>query len=581
MKRVVRRNGEGGMALLMALFFIGIALLVMALLASRLMQQRTQVARFGDVGAASRGAEAAVAAAWVELETGGDGILGMEAWEPVWDEDNELVLPAFDDTSVEPQIRPSMEGVEFAAYTVDWSADGRDNNGNGQVDGASEQRMYTIYAMARHGAVRREIEVVCQAKKVGIWENAVFAGPGLLGGLINGSMNARGSVHLLGDNLLGGVLGLTATLGLGGGNTVRNHYAGLPVELRNRIPAPPVTVVEGEAVETLNAEFRARNGTIGVGADTFLGDAQAFGNGVKETLDGVFVTGGWVGDAVTPDGDRGDPLNVFSDNGWDELYDLADRVVFPLIGDAWRSREDAETVPDADTGAPVTHRDHFREVLVGRPDVPTDGQLTQNVTIDTAGQHYYWNATTGEQRQGSLPGTPPPKTEDYILFDRSKDLLDVNGQIYIKGNLSFTGRGGEKTIRYTGKGAILVDGNVQIDANLLTCNNGNPGDITNSFPVNNALGIMSTQTITVGSSLLDLLFRSKLSLMGAFYAEKQIVTLKQAQVAGTLVSNYFNTGLQTPDIFQVPSLGDHLPEGMIGDYPVVALKQISWRERGL
>lgn len=574
-------KSERGMALLMALFFIGIALLVTGLLASRAMQQRKVVEQYGDVSAAQLGADAALAAAWVELESGGDGIIGMDGWKPQWDDDNNFLMPDLDADGVTPQTMPSKEDVEYAAFSVDWAADERDNNGDGSVDDPSETRMYTVYAIGRNGTVTRELEVVCQAKKVGVWENAVFAGPGVLGGLINGSINARGSVHLLGDNLLGGVLGLTSSLGLGGGNQVRNYYQGIPNELRNRIPDLPETVVAGEAVETLGAEFRARNGVIGLAGGSTLGDAQAFGNGVKETLDGVFVTGGWIGDAVTPDGDRGDPQNVFSDNGWDALYDLADRVVFPLLGGTWRNPVGGEPEQNPDTGAPYTHGEYFRQVLVGAADDPDDGQYTGNVTIDARGDHFYWNATTGEQRQGSLPTVVPPKTDDYILFDKTRDVLDINGQIAIDGNLTFTGRGNEKTINYTGRGAILVDGNVRLDANLLTCNKGNPSDTVASFPVNNALGIMASENITIGSTLLDLLFNSKLKLMGAFYAEKQVVSLKQAQVAGTLVSNQFNLGLTAPDVFQVPTLGDNLPEGMVGDVPVTALKQISWRERDL
>ena len=239
------------------------------------------------------------------------------------------------------------------------------------------------------------------------------------------------------------------------------------------------------------------------------------------------------------------------------------------------------TEQNPDTGAPFTHKDYFLQTLVGDPDVPDDGNYSGNMTIDTRGDHFYWNATTGEQRQGSLPAVVPPKTDDYLIFDKTRDVLEINGEIAIDGNLTFTGKGSEKTINYTGKGAILVDGNVRIDAHLLTCNNGNPANVANSFPVNNALGIMASKNITIGSTLLDLLFNSKINIMGAFYAEQQIISLKQARVAGTLVSNQFNLGLTAPDIFQVPTLGDNLPAGMVGDYPITALKQISWRERGL
>jgi hypothetical protein len=79
-----------------------------------------------------------------------------------------------------------------------------------------------------------------------------------------------------------------------------------------------------------------------------------------------------------------------------------------------------------------------------------------------------------------------------------------------------------------------VDGDVHLDARLLICKKGKTNDVANSVPVNNALGIMASNNITTGSSLLDLLFNSKINLMGAIYAEKQIQSLRQARAADTL-----------------------------------------------
>lgn len=385
---------------------------------------------------------------------------------------------------------------------------------------------------------------------------------------------------MLGDSLLDGVVGL-ATLGLTGTTTIRNNYNGIPDELRDRIPAPPQTVVEGETVDTLGAKLRAKNGILSLSGASTLGDPQTVGNLVKETLDAVYVTGGWVGDAVTPDGDRGDPNNVYSDNGWDELYDLGDKVVFPTLGDFWQDAQGGAQVTNPDTGEAYKHEEYFTEVLVGDKDDPSDGMYTGDMIIDTQADHFYWNATTGQQMSGSLPGTAPPKTEDYILFNEDDDLLEINGQIVVDGDLKFKGKGSQKTIFYTGKGAILVNGDVQIDSNLLTVNKGDLTDTSESFPVDNALGVMSKNGIVIGSSLLDLLFSKDLDIMGAFYAEKQITSLKKANVAGTMVSSYFDLSLKPPAVYQVPSLGRNLPEGMVGDYPIMAIVQLSWRELGL
>ncbi len=569
-----------GMALLMALFFIGIAVLIVGVLMTRTMQQRKSVARYEDYNNSFLGLEAAISKSRVELENGEDGIIGMENWEPKWSEDNKLLLPEFGDAGVEAQTLQSMDDVEYASYTIAWADDGQDNNGDGLIDDINEEWMYTVYGMAKRGAVTRKVEVVYKGDNVNVWQNAVFAGPGLLGGLINGSVNARGSVHMLGDSLLDGVVGL-ATLGLTGTTTIRNNYNGIPDELRDRIPAPPQTVVEGETVDTLGAKLRAKNGILSLSGASTLGDPQTVGNLVKETLDAVYVTGGWVGDAVTPDGDRGDPNNVYSDNGWDELYDLGDKVVFPTLGDFWQDAQGGAQVTNPDTGEAYKHEEYFTEVLVGDKDDPSDGMYTGDMIIDTQADHFYWNATTGQQMSGSLPGAAPPKTEDYILFNEDDDLLEINGQIVVDGDLKFKGKGSQKTIFYTGKGAILVNGDVQIDSNLLTVNKGDLTDTGESFPVDNALGIMSKNGILIGSSLLDLLFSKDLDIMGAFYAEKQITSLKKANVAGTMVSSYFDLSLKPPAVYQVPSLGRNLPEGMVGDYPIMAIVQLSWRELGL
>lgn len=579
-----RRSDDRGMALLLALFFIGIGVIVVGVLMARMMQQRSTVAHYEDYNDAFLGLEAAISQSEVELENGDDGIIGMENWEPQWNEDNQLVLPDFDADGVTPQSLATMEDVQFVSYTAAWADDERDNNGNGLVDDASEEWMYTVYAMAKKGAALRKAEVVYKGDNVNVWQNAMFAGPGLSGGLINGSVNAHGSVHMLGDNLLSGVLGL-ATLGLAGTTSVRNGYQDIPNALRQRIPDPPQTVFEGETVATLGATFRARNGIISLSGGSQLGDAQATGNAVKETLDAVFVTGGWIGDLVTPDGDRGDPANVFSDNGWDELYDLADRVVFPALDGLFQDAQGGAQVTNPDTGEAYKHDEYFSQVLVGDSAVPDDGIYNGAMTIDTAGADFYWNATTGDQMSGSLPASAPPKTEDYLLFNTNKNLLEVNGQIVVNGKLDFKGKGTQKTIYYTGKGAILVHGNVVLGTDLLSCNNGDPSDLDQSFPVNNALGIMSSERITLGSSLLGILggvlSGPDLQLMGAFYAADSIRALSHVDIAGTLVSNYFDLTLKPPAVYQVPSLGRNLPEGMVGDYPIMAVAQVSWRELGL
>lgn len=567
------RKQDEGMALLVAMLFIGVGLVVLGALMTRTLQQRKVVEQYEDYTTTFQGMEAAVSACKVELENGEDGILGMEDWTPAYDENNQVVMPAMDDDSIELQALQSMEDVQFAGYTARWENDGRDSNGDGVVDDVSEKDMFTVYAMARNGENERQAEVVYEASNVNVWENAIFAGSGQAGGLINGNVSIHGSVHLLGDNLINGAMALAA-IDLSGTSLIHNNYIGVPAYLQARVPALPQAVVEGETVYTLEAKLRAKAGLVGMSGNSEIGEPQIAGNNYKETMDGIYVTSGWTGTSVIDDGERGDPKAVFSDNGWDELYDLGDKVPFPILTDDWRDPVNGAKVQNPSTGTWYTHQDYFNQVLLASPTNPSDGTYTGNITLNVKTSKFYWNATTGQVLNGSLPATMPASTDDYIWFDSATDTMKVNGQIRINGSLSFTGQGGDRTINYSGRAALLVYGDVNIDANLITCNNGDKTNTANSFPVNNIIGIMSSNNMVVGST-------AQLDIMGAFYAQNKITTSKQTNVMGTFVSNYFDMGTNVPNIYQVPSLADNLPVGMIGNYPILAISQVSWRELGL
>lgn len=572
MAKTTRTNDEG-MALMMAVFFIGVGLVVVGALMTRSLQQRRVVEQYEDYTTTFQGVEAALSQSKVQLENGEPGILGMEDWTPIYDAYNQIVLPGMNDDGVEPQSLQSMTDVVFAAYTTRWEDDGRDSNGDGIVDNTNEKDMYTVYAMARNGENERQVEVVYKAGNVNVWENAIFAGTGQAGGLINGNVSIHGSVHLLGDSLVTGAMALAA-IDLSGTSLIHNNYVGVPAHLQARVPALPQTIVDGETVYTLEAKLRAKNGLVGMSGNSEIGEPNIGGNAHKELMDGTYVTHGWTGNSVVDDGNRGDPKAVFSDNGWDETYDLGDKVPFPLLTDDWRDPDTGAKVQNTATGTWYTHEDYFNQVLLASPTNPSDGVYNGNIVLNVRTTQFYWNATTGQVLNGSLPATQPAATDDYILFDHATDTMKVNGQIRINGNLSFTGQGGDRTVNYSGRAALLVYGDVAIDANLITCNNGVKTNFANSFPVNNILGIMTSQNMVVGSS-------AQLDIMGAFYAQNKITSAKQTNVMGTFVSNYFDMGTNVPNIYQVPDLADNLPLGMIGNYPILAVSQVSWRELGI
>ena len=72
---------------------------------------------------------------------------------------------------------------------------------------------------------------------------------------------------------------------------------------------------------------------------------------------------------------------------------------------------------------------------------------------------------------------------------------------------------------------------------------------------------------------------SQLTMAGAFYAQEQVVSQKQNELAGTFVSSYYSMQ-NVPHMYQVPTLTDNLPPGMPGATPlwIVTTRVISWRE---
>ncbi|MFN3477620.1 MAG: hypothetical protein ACK4Z6_08760, partial [Candidatus Methylomirabilales bacterium] len=72
---------------------------------------------------------------------------------------------------------------------------------------------------------------------------------------------------------------------------------------------------------------------------------------------------------------------------------------------------------------------------------------------------------------------------------------------------------------------------------------------------------------------------SNLRLTGAFFAENKVILSKQTQIAGSLVSNYFDMGSQVPALYQVPELARNLPPGLPGrDLRIIYVKTLSWKE---
>lgn len=381
-----RPKRDEGVALILSLIFLIAMAILVAAMADRTGSQTNQVVAYIDFEDTFEGMESAFAMARAELNgqagagTGDrDGLVGVDA-----SYDLAGPMPTFGMSAVVPLEIDSMAGIEYYAVSYDWTADGIDNNGDGAVDDVGEADYYSIYAFARGMVSSRRGEMVLNGGNVNIWSNAIFAGGGQVGNLINGNVSIHGSVHLLGGNLNEGDPAISA-IDLSGTSLIHNNYVGMPADLRDRIPDPPTTIHDGQTIDTLKAKLRVKQGMVGLSGTSEIGEAQDSTNTWKETMDSIYVNDGYSGTSL--DGD-GNPTNVFSDNGWSETYDLGNAVPFPNFTDDGGQDHLAyylETDADPNVG--------LQQVHVGDIDITTN-------------QNYFWNATTGEEAVGVAIGDP-------------------------------------------------------------------------------------------------------------------------------------------------------------------------------
>lgn len=570
---------EEGMALILAVVFLIAMGAIVAFTTTRVIGNSFQVDNHVEMENAMLGVDAGFAEVTRELDALviakadgvaytalSDGLVGMPLGH------NMATFPDFGDAGVVPQTFATMPNVQYIAFAYDWNGDGIDNTGSGFDDEGDYFLVRSYAQVVRGGQVgaRRRVETVVRGDNVNVWQNAIFAGNGQAGNVINGNVSIHGSVHVLGDTLGAGAVALEA-IDLSGTSLIHNNYDGLSADLAGRIPSLPTTLYMGEVIETLSAKLRVKNGLVGMSGSSEVGQAQVLGNAYKETMDGVYVNDGWTGNDIDA---SGDPQSVYSDNGWDQNYDLSGAIPFPDFADDGGKPFLTERYLEEfrHNGTPVNPGPTSHEVFIG------------DMTLESGGDSFYWNATTMVTGDEVIAGTPgvgamPLQTdldpnEFYIWFDGATNTLVTNGRIAVDGDVYLnSGNGaGNKLFDYEGKGTILAydsaggsSGNMNIDASLITTN----------FPGTNLLGLMAGGDMFIGGS-------AQLDMMGGFYTQGEIYVDRQSTILGTIVGSSFNMGINVPDIYQVPSVTSAWTgsQRMIGANPVLFLAPISWRELG-
>ena len=382
--------------------------------------------------------------------------------------------------------------------------------------------------------IPKTVQMYVRIENVFPWNNAIFAGTGITGGaVIEGNTRVHGSVLTLGENLTSSDLALD----MSGGGGIRNNYEGMPVELADKIHLCPQTTFNGEWVDSLEAKLRVKRGKVGLSGTDTVGEPDLVGNFFKETMDGVYVSHGYGGNQGAN--------NVYSDNGTGNGYDLGDKIQFPRL-----------------TG-PCPYINPFTGSLYG----------TYLDYLNVNSLHITETAISGQTDDFDYPFDG----KGSIKWTKQQRKLEVEGIVYVDADFLDIGDKHE-TIEYSGKGSLVVArsssdeivGDIRIHGDLVA-----EGTYAadKGFPTN-VLGFMTGRIeLATGPG------ESGLTMMGAFYAENEIVSAKQNEISGTFVSNHFDMGKNVPRIYQVPELADNLPPGMIASEPIWHITTSQWSEQ--
>jgi len=533
----VRTGREAGIVLLVTLCFtlivaIGVAAFL-HMVKTQLTQVRLQSSSTRAFYAAEAGLERAVRVLSNDLYYTPQGV------SPSWADDKVYTASGYIDLTRGGQItvpkylntsKPDYEKDfypltfeadysfdEYGAFKSTYQADISNVQGNNhriwlKATGRYYRRDGGFYGYGLESA--RKVLVLLEERDVSIWNNAIFAGAGQAGGVINGNANIRGSVHVLGTSLTPNDFAIN----LSGSAKIGNNYEGMTSVLASRVPSIR-TSYGGETVDSLATEVRIKRGKLSLSGSSTVGEPNVPGNGVKETVDGVYITDGYAGTA---------PGAVYSDNGTSNPYDLEDVApTFPRLSAAY--------------GGYPSYLDYLRAnaLVISDPQ-----QLSQMRNILPSSVFDYSNSNGRISMDGS-------------------GHMRIEGIVVVEGDVIFGKKGWQNVAEYTGSGTLVSATNVEINCSLLTSG-------FSTFPSAEIIGVMAANTMTFDEA--------QINVMGVFYAENQVICMKQTSIAGSICSNYFNMGTNVPSIYQVPEVARNIPKGMVGDKQIWRLRKLTWGE---
>lgn len=414
--------------------------------------------------------------------------------------------------------------------------------------------------------ITKTIKAVINLNKenISVWNNAIFAGAGQASKSINGNISIKGSVHVLGDgepftdldndgnwstnetytdsNHNGKYdLGepytdsdgdghrdaiepyldingngtrdpaLTVTdmaTEVSGNANIGNNYDGMNATISTHVPILDKKLYGGQLVETLDAKLRVKNGKVNVSGSASVGDPEDSSNLLKDTLNGVYVSDGFGGNAGAS--------SVHADNGTANGYDLG---------------EGAVKLPYVTFGEYVHNGTTYTNYMA---------YLKANATVITGDL----NINKGTAVSYSGPN-------GSISVNTSGNIT-ISGLVYVTGNINVGPA--KANLTYDGVGTLVTENSSYFHASLMP---------VGKFATDDTLGIIAAKNIELATGSGD----AQLNMAMAMYAQQQIVSSKQNSIAGTMVASYFSMS-NVPSIYQVPALADNLPPGMPAGEPI-------------
>lgn len=415
-------------------------------------------------------------------------------------------------------------------------------SGSTTVVPAGDPRNGWVTCTASYSGVNRSVRAYIASRDVGIWNNAIFAGSGASGKAINGNVDIRGSVHILGDGeafldlnangVRDAAEAFTDTNGNGvwdpgepyadangdgkwnpaepyndsngngwydppltqtdlnssfsGNAYMGNNYSGMDGSLESMVPNPP----RPNNIESLSAEIRVKHGRISISGSASVGTSGVVDGGTsKASVDGSFVSDGYTGSAGSS--------AVFSDNGTANGYDIgALGIQFPLL-----SGIGAEAYVDSGGNTWTDHQSFLNARSLTVPISTVDN----STPAFSYGPDAYGN---------SISWTPPVKSGSKIV---SPGVLTTQGIVRISGDLTIGAK--QEDIRYSGSGTVYATGFVFIHSNFLPAT----GKV---FPTTTRVGVIAGRNIELATGSGD----AQLKMAGAFYAQGKIISAKQNEI---------------------------------------------------